>query len=91
MNAPGEPLWSQEDFSAALRRYLGWAGKRYGRPQLRGIEKRERELPDITLEKVYVSLAVVPDPSDDEKSVRRSRPGLAVASPEEIERRSRST
>lgn len=87
MNAPGEPLWSQEDFSAALRRYLDWAGKRYGRPQLRGIEKRERELPDITLEKVYVSLAVVPDPeSDDEKSVRRSRPGLAVASPEEIER-----
>ena len=40
MNAPGEPLWSQEDFSAALRRYLDWAGKRYGRPQLRGIEKR---------------------------------------------------
>ncbi len=62
MNAPGAPLWSAEDFRAALRRYLDWAAKRYGRPQLRGIEKRERELPDITLERVYVSLAAMPDP-----------------------------
>lgn len=72
MNTPGDPLWSEEDFSAALRRYLDWAAKRYGRPQLRGIEKRERELPDITLDKVYVSLAAVPDPVAHEgKPARR--------------------
>ena len=74
INAPGAPLWSEEDFRAALWRYLDWAAKRYGRPQLRGIEKRERELPDITLEKVYVSLGAVPDPErQEEKRIRRGQ------------------
>jgi len=67
--APGEPLWNEEHFRGALERYLKWVAERYGRPQLRGVEKRERELPPITLEKVYVSLNAFRDSAwlDEEK------------------------
>ena len=84
MNAPGTPLWSVDDFRAALRRYLDFAASRYGRPQLRGIEKRERALPDITLDKVYVSLAAVADPEQkEEKQARRGHPAPVERMPGE--------
>ena len=79
LNASGEHLWSEDSFREALRRYLDWVTKRYGSPQLRGVEKKERELPSITLEKVYVSLGAVPDPERQEEEParqgRRRTPG----------------
>ena len=84
LRASGPPSWNEADFRAALWRYLDWAAKRYGRPQLRGIEKREKELPDITLEKVYVSLAAVPDPDQrEERSLRRGRRNQEETMPDE--------
>ena len=67
MSAPGERLWDEDLFREALRRYLAWMAERYGSPQLRGVEKKERNLPLITLEKVYISLAAMPDPDRQER------------------------
>jgi hypothetical protein len=73
MSAPGERLWDEDLFREALRRYLAWMAERYGSPQLRGVEKKERNLPLITLEKVYISLAAMPDPDRQERM--SDRPG----------------
>ncbi len=74
LDAPGERLWNEESFREALRRYLEWMAKRYGSPQLRGVEKKERELPPITLERVYISLGAIPDPDrQDETALRPGR------------------
>ena len=71
MSAPGERLWDEDAFREALRRYLDWMAGRYGSPQLRGVEKKERNLPLITLEKVYISLRAVPDPDRQERAPDR--------------------
>ncbi|WP_374689185.1 SUMF1/EgtB/PvdO family nonheme iron enzyme, partial [Promineifilum sp.] len=84
LNTPGERLWDEEAFREALRRYLDWMARRYGRPQLRGVEKKERDLPPITLEKVYVSLGAVPDPDRrEEMGQRGGRRAAEPTAPEE--------
>ncbi len=72
MNAPGDALWSEDHVRDALKRYLEWIVGRYGSPELRGIEERERALPPITLDQVYVSLSATPD-TDREQPPRRDR------------------
>jgi formylglycine-generating enzyme required for sulfatase activity len=61
MSAPGAAMWTEDQVRNALKRYLQWVVDRYGSPELRGIEERERALPPITLDQVYVSLSVTPD------------------------------
>lgn len=72
MNAPGDALWSGDHVRDALKRYLEWVVGRYGSPELRGIEERERDLPPITLDQVYVSLSAAPD-VEREVPPRRNR------------------
>jgi hypothetical protein len=41
-NAPGQPQLDPEGFNQALNRYLDWVVRRYGRLNLRGIERRSQ-------------------------------------------------
>jgi predicted ATPase len=61
-NAPGQPQLDPEGFNQALNRYLDWVVRRYGRLNLRGIERREQRVLTLGLEEVYVSLAVTVNP-----------------------------
>ncbi len=60
--APGAPILDEEQFDAALGRYLGWVERRYGRLNLRGVEKREQQALSLTLDDIYVSLAALVNP-----------------------------
>ncbi|MCP5086182.1 MAG: hypothetical protein GY952_05185, partial [Rhodobacteraceae bacterium] len=57
--APGRPFLDETAFTVALGRYLGWVERRYGRLDLRGVEKREQQILSLTLDDVYVSLAAI--------------------------------
>lgn len=52
----GQPRMDEAAFAQAVQRYLAWVAKRYGQLNLRGIERRERQILSLTLEDVYVSL-----------------------------------
>lgn len=69
--APGQPALDEAAFTAALGRYLAWVERRYGRLDLRGVEKREQQVLSLTLDDVYVSLAAVVTP---ERKQQRWRP-----------------
>ncbi|MBP7961046.1 MAG: SUMF1/EgtB/PvdO family nonheme iron enzyme [Caldilineaceae bacterium] len=56
MTAPGQPTADADTFAQALDRYLAWVAKRYGQLDLRGIDRRERQVLSLTLDDVYVSL-----------------------------------
>jgi formylglycine-generating enzyme required for sulfatase activity len=71
--APNRPALDEEGFNAALGRYLAWVERRYGRLDLRGVEKREQQVLSLTLEDVYVSLAAVVAPE------RKKQPGRELA------------
>jgi formylglycine-generating enzyme required for sulfatase activity len=60
--APNRPALDEEGFNAALGRYLAWVERRYGRLDLRGVEKREQKALSLTLDDIYVSLAAVVSP-----------------------------
>ena len=69
MSAPGERLWAENDFRDALKTYLTVIEDRYSKPELRGnIEVKDR-MPDITLEKMYYSLAALDKPEAREELV----------------------
>ena len=57
------PFLNETEFTQALGRYLAWVERRYGRLDLRGVEKREQQVLSLTLDDVYVSLvaAVAPE------------------------------
>lgn len=56
-NAPGTPLLNEEEFTKAIGRYLDWVARNLGRLDLRGLQPRERQVPELTLDDVYVSLS----------------------------------
>ncbi len=60
--APGQAQLDEQQFLAALGRYLAWVERRYGRLNLRGVEKREQQILSLTLDDVYVSLAALVNP-----------------------------
>jgi predicted NACHT family NTPase len=60
--APGQPLLDEAAFTKALDGYLKWVVQRYGRLNLRGVEKREQQILSLTLDDVYVSLAAIVTP-----------------------------
>lgn len=60
--APGQPALDEDAFNEALRRYLLWVERCYGRLNLRGVEKREQQVLSLTLDDVYVSLAALVSP-----------------------------
>ena len=69
LNAPGDRLWSENDFRDALQTYLTVIEDEYAKPGLRGnIENKDR-MPDITLEKMYYSLAALDKPEAREELV----------------------
>ena len=69
LNAPGDRLWNENDFRDALNTYLTVIEDTYAKPELRGnIEVKDR-MPDITLEKMYFSLAVLDKPEAREELV----------------------
>lgn len=74
--APGRPFLNEDDFTAALGRYLAWVERRYGRLDLRGVEKREQQVLSLTLDDVYVSLAAVVTPErKDQRRLVDKTPG----------------
>lgn len=69
LSAPGERLWNENDFRDALNTYLTVIEDAYAKPELRGnIEIRDR-MPDITLENMYYSLAVLDRPEAREEFI----------------------
>ncbi len=67
IQGPGQPQWSEIDFRDALQTYLTVIEDRYSKPELRGnIEVKDR-MPDITLEKMYYSLAALGKPEAREE------------------------
>ena len=71
--APGTPVLDEAGFNQALGRYLAWVEERYGRLNLRGVERREQQVLSLTLDDVYVSLAAVVTP--ERKQQRRPPAG----------------
>ncbi len=67
LGASGRPALSEEAFNQALGRYLGWVEQRYGRLNLRGVEKREQQILSLTLDDLYVSLAAVLNPARQDR------------------------
>ncbi|MGB5059542.1 MAG: hypothetical protein WBO48_12640, partial [Candidatus Promineifilaceae bacterium] len=67
LGASGRPALSEEAFNQALGRYLGWVEQRYGRLNLRGVEKREQQVLSLTLDDLYVSLAAVLNPARQDR------------------------
>ncbi|MEW5989362.1 MAG: SUMF1/EgtB/PvdO family nonheme iron enzyme [Chloroflexota bacterium] len=61
---------AEKPLEPALRRYLQWVEKAYGRLDLRGVEEREHKIHRLSLADVYVSLRATLDASqaaaDDE-------------------------
>lgn len=74
LQAPGRPTLDQETFLPALGRYLAWVEKCYGRLNLRGIERRERQVLTLTLDDVYVSLAAAVSPERQRQKTSRPQP-----------------
>lgn len=72
LRAPGRPSLDEEAFLPALGRYLAWVEKCYGRLNLRGIERRERQVLTLTLDDVYVSLAAAVSPERQRGKTSRS-------------------
>lgn len=68
LGGSGRPALNEAEFNAALGRYLGWVERRYGQLSLRGVQKREEEVLSLTLDDLYVSLAVQLNP---ERQARR--------------------
>ncbi|MCP4417180.1 MAG: hypothetical protein GY805_11195, partial [Chloroflexi bacterium] len=83
--APGRPFLDETAFTAALGRYLGWVERRYGRLDLRGVEKREQQILSLTLDDVYVSLAASITP--ERKKQHRSLPPEAEERQEPVDMR----
>lgn len=81
LQAPGPAALDQAAFDQALDRYLAWVVNRYGHLSLRGIERREQQVLSLTLDDVYVSLAVTLTPERKAQS-RRAAPS-AAATPDE--------
>ncbi len=82
MQSPGSPQLDEDAFNQALSRYLEWLSNRFGQLNLRGIERRERQVIDLTLEDVYVSLAATLTPERKEK---RRTGRNEIASPESLQ------
>jgi formylglycine-generating enzyme required for sulfatase activity len=74
-SASGPPLFDDAAFTTALRNYLAWVFNRYGRLTLRGLERRESGILTLDLEEIYISLAAVVNPEQDERKRLRQRPG----------------
>jgi formylglycine-generating enzyme required for sulfatase activity len=72
--APGTPALDEKQFDTALGRYLAWVERRYGRLNLRGVEKREQQVLSLTLDDVYVSLAALVNP----QRKRHGRPDMQL-------------
>jgi hypothetical protein len=70
-HAPGTAELDNESFQKALGRYLAWVEKRYGRLDLRGVERRERTALSLTLDDVYVSLAIMVNPQRQKRTHSR--------------------
>ncbi len=70
MGAPGQPTVDEDTFAQALDRYLAWVAKRYGQLDLRGIDRRERQVLSLTLNDVYVSLMATV--TEERKSAQRT-------------------
>ncbi|MCE7979945.1 MAG: NACHT domain-containing protein [Caldilinea sp. CFX5] len=73
LQAPGRAELDQAAFDQALERYLAWVSNRYGKLRLRGIERRELQVLDLTLDDVYVALAATINPARTEPSGRTSQ------------------
>jgi len=83
-NAPGQPQLDAAAFAQAVQRYLVWVESRYGHLDMRGIERRERQVLSLTIEDVYVSLQAAVRP-ERRASTRRGRQPQAGEMPGEEE------
>lgn len=72
--ASGRSEMDPATVAIALDRYLDWVEKRYGRLELRGIERREEELPSLKLDQVYVSLVAAVRPKSKKGSGKGQGP-----------------
>ncbi len=72
-NAPGAAQMGEEEFRQALERYLHWVETRYGHLDMRGIERRERQVLSLTIEDVYVSLQAAVRPQRQRPARRGTR------------------
>ena len=66
LQAPGRAELDEAAFDQALGRYLEWVSSRYGRLNLRGIERREQQSLSLTLDDIYVALAATVNPERKE-------------------------
>ena len=73
LSGSGQPQMDAAEFAQALARYLEWVAKRYGQLNMRGIERRERQILSLTIEDVYVSLQVAMRPERKQASRRANR------------------
>ena len=83
-NAPGQPQLDAAAFAQAVQRYLAWVESRYGHLDMRGIERRERQVLSLTIEDVYVSLQAEVRP-ERRAPARRGRQPQAGEMPGEEE------
>ena len=70
---PDQPRMDEAAFLQAVQRYLDWVAQRYGQLNLRGIERRERQILSLTLEDVYVSLQAAVRPERKQNNRRNPR------------------
>ncbi len=83
--AHGRPAMDPATLATALDRYLGWVEKRYGRLELRGIERREEELPSLSLDQVYVSLAAAVRPKPKKGGAKNQAPEMEAGEPQTLD------
>ena len=74
LGGSGRPALSEAEFNQALGRYLGWVERRYGQLSLRGVQKREEEVLSLTLDDLYVSLAVQLNPDRQARRQLQAHP-----------------
>ncbi len=66
-------ITDDEQFNAALQRYLTWVENHYSRLNLRGVAPRNPDLDKVTLKDVYVSLRVTFDGKERDEWVGRDQ------------------
>jgi predicted NACHT family NTPase len=74
--------WGEEDYRAALDRYLDWVRAANGRVVLRGIKRGGQQAVELSLDEVYVPLAAETLP--DARAELKRELGLRGARPEEL-------
>ena len=86
-NAPGQPQLDEAAFAQAVQRYLAWVESRYGHLDMRGIERRERQVLSLTIEDVYVSLqaAVRPERRAPTRRGRQPQDGEMPGEEEQLQ------